>query len=99
MSFYTTPYVDPVWTPQTPEKTRERMLAAIEFYRSQTQAPIEIGFIDATRADVDYLMSMVESACKAGANHITLADTVSAASPEGIEYLVSRAVEIAKRCV
>ena len=96
MSFYTTPYVDPVWTPQTPEKTRERMLAAIEFYRSQTQAPIEIGFIDATRADVDYLMSMVESACKAGANHITLADTVSAASPEGIEYLVSRAVEIAK---
>ena len=65
------------------------MLAAIEFYRSQTQAPIEIGFIDATRADVDYLMRMVESACKAGANHITLADTVSAASPEGIEYLVS----------
>ncbi len=94
-SFYATPYVNPDWDEDTPKKTAERIHELIAYVKTQTEVPIEVAFIDATRADEAVLSILIKTALDAGADRIHLPDTIGAASPEAMRYLVSRAVHMA----
>lgn len=50
---------------------------------------VSIGFEDATRSDIDFLMEMAVLAEQSGVERIRLADTIGTASPGGIAELVS----------
>ncbi len=52
-------------------------------------AQVAIGFEDATRADMDFLVLMAKAAEQAGAFRIRFADTVGTASPGSIQTIIS----------
>lgn len=87
-SFYSSRYVEPNWCEDTPKITLDRMQEAIEYIKSQSNRPIEITLIDATRAEEKHLIDLVNRAADAGANRISICDTVGAANPEGMYRIV-----------
>lgn len=87
-SFYSSRYVEPNWCDDTYKITLDRMQEAIEYLKSQSDRPIEITLIDATRAEKDHLIDMVKRGAAAGANRISICDTVGAASPDGMYNIV-----------
>lgn len=77
-------------------KTREEALAIIaehvEFARS---AGVKVRFTaeDATRADLDYLIQVVKTARDAGADRVSIADTVGILTPDRARQLFSKLKE------
>lgn len=51
---------------------------------------VAIGFEDATRADIDFLVLMAQTAEEAGAFRIRIADTVGTASPSSMQNLITQ---------
>ncbi len=70
------------------EKITELVKAAKEFCDD-----VEFSALDATRADVDFLVSAALSAQENGAGIITLCDNAGASTPEDIAKLVSKVKE------
>ena len=56
-------------------------------------ADVEFSALDATRADVDFLVAAVEEAVASGANIITICDNAGASTPDEIAEIVSRIKE------
>lgn len=56
-------------------------------------ADVEFSALDATRADVDFLVAAVEKAVASGANIITICDNAGASTPDEIAEIVSRIKE------
>lgn len=78
------------------KKTREEIMAmtvtAIEYCRSRGVAA-SISAEDTTRTDIDFLLQFYREATAAGAARIGVTDTLGCATPEAIEFYVSRAVK------
>ena len=96
-SFYTTPNICDEWNADTPKIILDRVADVAAYAKSRSDAPMEISFIDATRADEAYLLELTETAFAAGAQRVRLADTIGVASPEAITHLVTKCVAIAKK--
>jgi isopropylmalate/homocitrate/citramalate synthase len=75
-----------------PEAARRKM---IEGVRHAVSHGIQVAFfpVDATRANMDYLRSLYQSAAEAGAQEAVIVDTIGACGPEATEYLVRQVRE------
>ncbi len=49
--------------------------------------------VDSTRADLDFLKTVYQTALDAGAKEVVLVDTIGACGPEAVEYLTRQVVE------
>ena len=81
---------DRIWAQKTMEKS-------IAFARKLSLA-VSIGFEDATRSDIDFLLQMARAAEQSGAFRIRLADTVGIASPSDFTRLVSALKQTLTSC-
>jgi isopropylmalate/homocitrate/citramalate synthase len=75
-----------------PEAARRKMSEGVRYAVSHG---IQVAFfpVDATRANMQYLRSLYESAAEAGAQEAVIVDTIGACGPEATEYLVRRVRE------
>lgn len=96
LSYYSTPEVAHHWNEETPEEILSLIDESVRYARSQTDIPIETAFIDATRAEENYLFRQIGTALVAGSDRIHLPDTVGVAAPSAIRYLTEKAVAMAK---
>lgn len=95
ISFCITPYSCPGWKEGMPQRIQERIAEAVTYAKSQCNHPIEVAYVDATRAEKNVLFTLVQTALEAQADRIHLADTAGVASPEAIEEIVRRVVRMA----
>ncbi len=75
--------------------TLNRLSASIKQARALGFHTVSVGLEDATRADEDFLLQLVSTAARTGADRIRIADTVGIASPNAISTLVQK---IKKHC-
>lgn len=79
------------------EWARDRLSESIDLARG-LGLRVSVGFEDATRADVRFLVEMALIACRHGVERIRLADTVGIASPDRLSRLVRRVKKIDSKC-
>ncbi len=75
---------------------QEKMLGKISELVKAAKAlcdNVEFSALDATRADVDFLISAVSEAVNSGASSVTVCDDAGASTPEEIAQLVSKVKE------
>jgi isopropylmalate/homocitrate/citramalate synthase len=74
------------------ETARRKMAEGVRYAVSHG---IQVAFfpVDATRANMDYLRSLYESAAESGAQEAVIVDTIGACGPEATEYLVRQVRE------
>ncbi len=75
---------------------REEVLKRIrEAVSTAASAGITVAFfpVDSTRADLDFLKTVYQTALDAGAKEAVLVDTIGACGPEAVEYLTRQVVE------
>jgi isopropylmalate/homocitrate/citramalate synthase len=73
----------------TRDKVIARMSEAITHARDHG---MRVNFfpVDATRSDLDFLRTMYEVAVKAGAQEVSVVDTIGACAPEAVEVLIRK---------
>lgn len=95
--FMASDYQYTAWSPETTRAMLEKIPAVVEYIKKKGRL-CNISLLDATRApDKAYLFTMIETACKAGADRVRIPDTVGVCDPEGYYELVSRAVEVTSK--
>ncbi|OLO28114.1 hypothetical protein BTR23_18585 [Alkalihalophilus pseudofirmus] len=77
----------------TDKQIFERAENIVNYTRKNTNKPINISLLDATRADTDFLLKMVENLAYLGVDRIRVADTAGVANPEGFGYLIEKIKE------
>jgi 2-isopropylmalate synthase len=78
------------------KKTRSEVLKMVEFAVKKARKytdNVEFSPMDASRADLDYLIEFINVAIKSGANTINIPDTVGYATPEEWGNLIRNIVE------
>jgi homocitrate synthase len=80
-----------------PEKAIETMTEHIRYARKKG---LKVRYTpeDATRTDFDYLLKSCKAAIKAGADRISIADTIGIATPENFFNLVKKIKQNIKNC-
>ncbi len=76
--------------------SREEVLKRIqEAVSTAAAAGITVAFfpVDSTRADLEFLRTVYQTALDAGAKEVVLVDTIGACGPEAVEYLTRQVVE------
>ena len=74
------------------EKMLERIRSAVSFATEQGIAVAFFG-VDSTRADLEFVRSVYETAVDAGAKEVVVVDTLGIATPEAAAFLVNDVVE------
>ncbi len=76
----------------TREAMLERIRAAISF---AVEEGIRVAFfgVDSTRAELDFVRAVYETAVEAGAAEVVVVDTLGVATPEGAAFLVNEVAE------
>ncbi len=69
------------------EKVMERMTNAIRHARDHGMR-VNFFAVDATRSDMNFLKDAYSSAIEAGAEEISVVDTIGACAPEAVEHLI-----------
>ncbi len=72
----------------TREKVLERVVTAIKHAKSNGIKKLNFFAVDSTRSDLTFLKSVYEAALAAGADEISVVDTIGACSPEAVEWLI-----------
>ncbi|RME34068.1 MAG: hypothetical protein D6786_05960 [Gammaproteobacteria bacterium] len=70
------------------EQVLEKVQAAVEHARGNGMKQVNFFAVDATRSDLAFLRRVYETALAAGADEVSLVDTIGACSPEAVEWLV-----------
>ena len=75
-----------------PETARRKMTEGVRYASAHG---IHVAFfpVDSTRADMEFLRSLYESAAEAGASEAVVVDTIGACGPEATEFLVRQVRE------
>jgi isopropylmalate/homocitrate/citramalate synthase len=76
----------------TREKVKDYVAASIEYAKSNGINKVNFFAVDATRSNLAFLEEVYSTAIAAGADEITVVDTIGACSPEAVEWLI-RAVK------
>lgn len=71
------------------EKIKELIIEAKTYCND-----VEFSALDATRADIDFLLNSVKEAEANGATHITVCDNAGVSTPEEIADLVSKVIDV-----
>jgi isopropylmalate/homocitrate/citramalate synthase len=69
------------------KKVMERMTNAVRHAR-ENQMRVNFFAVDATRSDMNFLKDVYSAAIEAGAEEISVVDTIGACAPEAVEYLI-----------
>lgn len=73
--------------------TREKVIARMsESIAHACDHGMKVNFfpVDATRSDLDFLRTMYQVAVKAGAQEVSVVDTIGACAPEAVEFLIRK---------
>lgn len=70
------------------EKVLERVVGAIKHAKNNGINRVNFFAVDATRSDLDFLKQVYLAAIEAGADEISVVDTIGACNPEAVEYLI-----------
>ena len=72
----------------TREKVMERVSASVEYAKSNGIKRVNFFAVDSTRSDLDFLKAIYMAALAAGADEISVVDTIGACAPEAVEWLI-----------
>ena len=70
------------------DKVRERVTAAVKHARDSGMKTVNFFAVDSTRTDPGFLKDIYAEAIAAGADEISVVDTIGACAPEAVEYLI-----------
>jgi isopropylmalate/homocitrate/citramalate synthase len=72
----------------TREKVKNNVVTAIKHAKSHGIDKVNFFAVDSTRSDLGYLREMYMAALDAGADEVSVVDTIGVCAPETVEYLV-----------
>lgn len=70
------------------EKVKERVSGAVKHAKDNGMKTVNFFAVDSTRSDLVFLKDIYAVAIEAGADEISVVDTIGACSPEAVEYLI-----------
>ncbi len=70
------------------EKVKQRVSAAVKHAKDHGMKSVNFFAVDSTRSDLAFLKDIYSIAIEAGADEISVVDTIGACSPEAVEYLI-----------
>ncbi|MBL1141112.1 MAG: homoaconitate hydratase [Proteobacteria bacterium] len=70
------------------DKVKERVANAVKHAKENGMKTVNFFAVDSTRSDLGFLKEVYGVAIDAGADEISLVDTIGACSPEAVEYLI-----------
>lgn len=73
----------------TREKVLQKVAAAVRHAKANGIKNVNFFAVDATRSDLDFLRQVYLTAIDAGADEISVVDTIGALAPEAVESLIS----------
>ncbi len=72
----------------TREKVLDKVVGAVKHAKANGIDRVNFFAVDATRSDLDFLKQVYQAAIEAGADEITVVDTIGACAPEAVEWLI-----------
>lgn len=72
----------------TREKVLERVVGAVRHAKDNGIKKVNFFAVDATRSDLAFLKTVYQRAIEAGADEISVVDTIGACAPEAVEWLI-----------
>jgi isopropylmalate/homocitrate/citramalate synthase len=72
----------------TREKVRNSVVNAIKYAKDKGIERVNFFAVDSTRSDLKYLREIYSAALEAGADEISVVDTIGVCAPETVEYLM-----------
>jgi isopropylmalate/homocitrate/citramalate synthase len=72
----------------TREKVFERVTGSVKHAKDNGIERVNFFAVDSTRSDLQFLRDVYASALEAGADEISVVDTIGACAPESVEYLL-----------
>jgi isopropylmalate/homocitrate/citramalate synthase len=72
----------------TREKVKNNVVTAIKHAKDKGIERVNFFAVDSTRSDLGYLREIYSAALEAGADEVSVVDTIGACAPETVEYLV-----------
>lgn len=72
----------------TREKVLERVASSVKHARDNGIKRVNFFAVDATRSDLEFLRKVYTTALEAGADEISIVDTIGACAPEAVEHLI-----------
>lgn len=74
----------------TREKVLERVTGSVKHAKDNGIKQVNFFAVDATRSDPDWLKTVYLAALAAGADEVSVVDTIGACAPEAVEYLIGQ---------
>jgi isopropylmalate/homocitrate/citramalate synthase len=72
----------------TREKVLERVAGSVKHAKDNGIKRVNFFAVDATRSDLDFLRQVYTTALEAGADEVSIVDTIGACAPEAVEHLI-----------
>ena len=74
----------------TREKVKNSVINAVKYAKDKGIERVNFFAVDSTRSDLKYLREIYSAALEAGADEISVVDTIGVCAPETVEYLVGQ---------
>jgi len=72
----------------TREKVMNNVVSSVKYAKDKGIKKVNFFAVDSTRSDLGYLRDMYGAALQAGADEISVVDTIGVCAPESVEYLM-----------
>lgn len=74
----------------TREKVLERVTGAVKHAKENGIKKVNFFAVDSTRSELDFLKTVYLAAIEAGADEVSVVDTIGACAPEAVEWLIGQ---------
>ena len=74
----------------TREKVLERVAGSVRHAKENGIKRVNFFAVDATRSDLDFLKQVYSTALEAGADEVSVVDTIGACAPEAVQHLIGQ---------
>jgi isopropylmalate/homocitrate/citramalate synthase len=74
----------------TREKVLERVASSVKHAKENGIKRVNFFAVDATRSDLDFLKLVYKTALEAGADEVSVVDTIGACAPEAVQHLIGQ---------
>ena len=74
----------------TRDKVKNSVVDSVKYAKDKGIARVNVFAVDSTRSDLGYLRDIYGAAIEAGADEISVVDTIGVCAPETVEYLVGQ---------
>jgi isopropylmalate/homocitrate/citramalate synthase len=72
----------------TRESVLEKVAGSVKYAKDKGIKLVNFFAVDATRSDLDFLRQVYTTALEAGADEVSIVDTIGACAPEAVEHLI-----------